>query len=359
MTTERTMFLGYFPIWGCAFDSDGAGLIGGQVMAYIPEPEEWRQVQKSDVWRARFANAPYLDPAGPEPPVCLVVIEMLPEGEDIVTSFDRLSAGAIDQAQDAVVALRLLKPGWFLDPELSERIFSYGAVNQRSVGPYRQAFLGGISDAISPRYELKIEELVTQKGQVTIMTKMWQLIETYRGAKVQAADIAIANLNRSYGYQLMNTQRAAFLFTALDAMLGGMNVKRIGEVKFHSRFRERVGAALSLATKNIQDLNIKEEADWLDSTGRQIRNALAHGRPDTVGKEAGENYDRLQTIIRVLLRQYLEFNIRWALGSAEIAQRFRLPANCAPAAAYNRILDDHVRGLTDASDLLRYEISVL
>jgi hypothetical protein len=358
MSSEEnpTMFTGYFPIWGCTFDSDGAGLVGGRVMAYIPYPDEWRQVQKSDVWRERFVNNPgSLD--GPEPPVCLVVGEVLQEDEDSAAGFHRLSATMIEQAQDAVLVLRLLKSGWFLDPELSERIFSHGFFNQRLVGPYRQAFLGGIPQGILPRYQLGIDKLATKKDQVTITTRMWQLIENYRGGRAHRADIAIGNFNRSYGYQLMSTQRAAFLFTALDAMLGGMSAKRIGEVTFQSRFRNRVVAALNLAVETIEGVKPNEEAEWLDSKGRQIRNALAHGRPNTVAEEAEKSYDRLQSIVRVLLRQYIEFSIKWGLRSGEIGQRLGLPVNCPPAAAYNKVLDSHAIEVIDGSELLRFDIS--
>ena len=74
MTTESPMFAGYFPLWGARFDSDAGGLVGGHLLAYVPNSGEWRQVSKTDVWieRLRYNHE---SPEGPEPPLCLVAIE--------------------------------------------------------------------------------------------------------------------------------------------------------------------------------------------------------------------------------------------------------------------------------------------
>jgi hypothetical protein len=350
---------GYFPIWGTTFDSDDVGIVGGCVVAYIPHKDEWWQVQKSDVWRERFKYDPS-SLKGPKPPVCLVAGEVLKEGESFLDGLSRLGASMVDDVSDAVLALRLLKAGWFLDPELSERVFACGIFNHRLAGPYRQVFLEGVPDDAPPGYDLCISELALEKGQAAPATNVWQLIRRHRREGAHAsADIAIENFHRSYGYQLSGVGRVSFLFTALDAMLGGMSARRIGEVEMKSRFRDRVVAALrALAETGAGgEVEPNAEASWLDSQGRHIRNAVAHGRPSDVATEAEEGYDRIQLLVRLLLRQYLEFGIKWAAQSKEISARFDLSAQCTPAAAYNKVLEAHAREVTDASDLLRFEIS--
>jgi hypothetical protein len=308
-----------------------------------------------------LANTPY-SLEGPEPPVCLVAIEPLQEGENDVDALNRLGTSMIDDAQDAVLALRLLKAGWFLDPELSERVFTGGLFYQRLAGPYRQAFLGGPPDELPSGYDLRIDELAVERGQDTPVTKMSKLVRIYREEGAHAsADIATENFHRSYGYQLAGTQRAAFLFTALDAMLVGMSARRIGEVKLKSTFRDRIAAALETLARTDSGARIEpnKEAEWLDSHGRRIRNALAHGRPSDVAMEAEDSYDRIQTIIRLLLRQYLEFSVKWVTRSTEISVWLDISAQSSPTAAYNKALQSHAQEAIDVLDLLGFDISAL
>jgi hypothetical protein len=358
MTRETSgLLLGYFPLWGASLDSDSVGLMGGTVAAYVPSADEWRQVTKFDVWMERFRNTPLL-PDGPEPPVCLVVVETPGDKEDLGHALGRLGNTMIANADEAVLALRLLKAGWFLDPGLSERIFSFGLLNQRLVGPYRQAFINGVPENAPPGYRLSIGELARSQDQAAPTKNVWRLIQQYRKVKPHAsADIAIENFHRSYGYQLPGTQRAVFLFMALDAMLGGMSVPRFRGVEITCPFRARITAALQTLPHAEAGFDSNEEASWLDSRGREIRNAVAHGNLTTIAEKAEKNYNRIQSIVRLILRQYLEFSVKWATQSTQISSQLAIPDQSAPAAVYNKLLEAQSYGNIDASDLLRPEIS--
>lgn len=58
--TDTNLSVGYFPMWGATFDSEDIGLVGGNISVFIPDKEEWRQVQKHDVWMESFGNFPSL-----------------------------------------------------------------------------------------------------------------------------------------------------------------------------------------------------------------------------------------------------------------------------------------------------------
>ena len=88
------------------------------------------------------------------------------------------------------------------------------------------------------------------------------------------------SFNRSYGYQLLPPSRAGNLFTALDAMLGGMSAWKIGRVPVKPRgYARRVEVALrtSAAPESVADAETLSK--WLASPhgGRGLRNAIAHG----------------------------------------------------------------------------------
>src|SRR6266403_1994450 len=115
--------------------------------------------------------------------------------EDLGHALGRLGNTVIANADDAVLALRLLKAGWFLDPGLSERIFSFGLLNQRLVGPYRQAFINGVPENAPPGYRLPIGELARSQAQAAPTKNVWRLIQQYRKVKPHAsADLAIEKL---------------------------------------------------------------------------------------------------------------------------------------------------------------------
>lgn len=345
-TTPQTVY-GYFPLWGASFDSEGAGLVGDDVMAMLPHLEEWRFIQKSDVWKERMKHEAAVNPEagqqawGPSPPLCLVTVAHLSEHESFADAAQRLISSMHLNAGDALLSMRLYKPGWCMDPDLTE----WALVNQsniiRTPGPYRQAFMMGAPQDAPTGYELGLNELSTPDQSRGPLYEVWQLIKTYRLQTNSAVDIAIENFTRSFGYQLAGVHRSAFLFTAIDAMLGGMSARRIGKMKLKRRFRQRVSAALEATGEQWIGVDATAEtlATWLDRDGRSIRNAIAHGEARTVNQDAEDNWMLLQAIVRILLRQFIDFSIRWNTEKATLSQNLNLDKSAAPTQAYNRALE--------------------
>jgi hypothetical protein len=341
-TNEPRLFTGYFPLWGATFDSDSVGIVGGRTVAYVPDPSEWNLVQKSDVWFERWLNSG--DPTGPKPPLCLVTILDVGDDEEVVEATEQRRPVAQAEARTAVLTLRLWKAGWFLDPALAEEIFRCELLNQRLVGPYRQAMLGGDLGGTPAPYELSITELSASHDEVTPVARLRERLDHYRLSCAHAsADIVIDNFNRSYGYQIAPTARAAFLFTALDAMLGGFSARRVEGVRLRSRFRARVTGAVRRMT------DYESEAAWLDEEGRAIRNAIAHGHPASVSERAGAAYERLQAIVRAVLRQYIDFSVAWSVDADPMRERLELQPDASPMASYNALLEARARGEASAA----------
>jgi hypothetical protein len=358
---EDNVLYAYFPLWGATFDSEDIGVIG-DIAAFIPEPKEWKQIQKSDVWLERFS----WDWKGPKPPLCLLTYEKV-ENCYLQNLVERFQNEMNNNARDAILALRLFKSGWFLDPELCEQIFVCDTLVQRVTGPYRQISEDNLTD--TPQgYELKADELLNldklshEKNKVRPLTRIWQLVNQYRKGRTNAStDIAIENFHRSYGYRFSGARRASFLFVAIDAILGGMSKDRIGNTLMKSTFRDRVASGLDILTQTVRvekNLNPETEADWLDTEGRGIRNALSHGRSlNSVEVATDEESLRIQSIVRLLIRQYLEFGIKWNANSQEIGKRIGVSAETSPKAAYNKALDAYALGIVDKYDLLQVDIS--
>ncbi len=363
MTPSQQTVYGYFPLWGASFDSEDSGLVGGQDIAMIPYLEEWRFIQKSDVWKERMKHERVVNPEfsdqawGPPPPLCLVVVEQLDSKEDFARAASRLMLTMRTAAQDALLALRLHKPGWCIDPDLTEWALVKESSIIRSPGPYRQAFMMGVPEGTPQGYVLGINEL-TGAGHVKgPVSTLYDQIVIYRLHANSAADIAIENFTRSFGYQLAGVHRVAFLFTVIDAMLGGMSARRIGDLKLKRRFRQPVTAALQAPSDEPWigvDATAEELAMWLDTAGRSIRNAIAHGEARKVAQEAENNWMLLQAIVRIVLRQFIRFSIKWNDEKTTLSKRLNLDASAALVQAYNRALERGADGDEAVLDLLSF-----
>jgi hypothetical protein len=142
--------------------------------------DEWRQASKRDVWIERLRLSPK-SPVGPERYLSAWWWERSwKENELPETGLKRLGGAMTRSALDGVLALLPLQAGWFLDPGLVERVFTYGMFNQRAPGPNRQAFLKGTPKGIPPGYQLSMGALATTPGQSAPVEKVWQLIRQYR-----------------------------------------------------------------------------------------------------------------------------------------------------------------------------------
>ena len=355
--TPVSCFLVYLPLWGATFDSEAVGWFRPWVSAYVPHLDEWRQIQKHDLWMKRWLEGG-AGLEGPKPPLCVTAGPPIAPGTDPTTLMEEESERVLGEARGGVLALRLLKGGWFLDPELAEVIWSDGSMNHRRPGPYRQAFLGGEVPLGLPGYELSIRELSEKLDRETELTRLFDLLQRYDSHAVNpAVGVALENFQRSYGWHLSWSERAAFLFTCLDAMLGGMSARRIGKTKLRARFLPRIGVALAALEADGVFHDAEGSARWLDRRGRRLRNAVAHGRGEDASGDAEECYDRLQGICRTLLRQFLEFALRWAEDRAGVMASVDLSERASMVAAYNRLLEIQAHG-GDAPDLLSLRVAL-
>ena len=350
----RTLAL-YFPLWGLNFDSEGAGAVG-RVMCCEPHWEEWLTLQKSDVWHAsRQASAA---PAEiPKAPCCLVCFAPLGELTSIEAAIETHGPRLLATTRDAVTVLRLYRSGWFLQPEQAMYVYyapSLSGSLRRAPGPYRQAFVAGVRDLKLSPYQLRIADLTQARDTPGPITATWLLLEDFRASGGNnSVEIAIEAFNRSYGYQLRAVSRAANLFTALDALLGGMSARRIGKVAINPRgFARRVEVALSLGDPSSA-ANPRVEARWLNSEGRELRNAIAHGNGRAAEADAAASYERLQAIVRALLRQYIGFATRWNADRESVAESVGVPPASSLAATYVSALESEARQPGSARDILQ------
>jgi hypothetical protein len=348
----------YFPLWGAGFDSEATGAIGPGVMVYVPRAEEWRTIQKTDVWKAQWGSEGGRG-EGPTPPCCIVLATPLGSADSIHAAIDEIGGGLLSMAHDAVTALRLYRPGWFLQPEQAMYVFYAPSLLWnivRAPGPYRQVFLSDPTQVPMALFELKPDELTQQLDSPRPIMAIWELFREYRRSGGNSSvEIAIESFNRSYGFQFRPQSRASNLFTALDAMLGGMGTGKIGRVPVDPRgFARRVEAALKAASPRFPG-EPDDAARWLNSDrgGRGLRNEIAHRSGSKVETQAQDAYERLQSIVRTLLLQYLKFSTVWARQHDEIAERLGLAADSSLSAAYVTILEAEARQPASMSDLLQ------
>jgi hypothetical protein len=350
----------YCPLWGAAMiapaelpEDNQIGLVGGQVLASVPFDDEWRAIQQTDVYLERLRSA-----GSVQIPPCLTCFEPLRDRETMGSAMDRAGPAMLQQSRDAVTALRLLKPGWFLQPELAETTFAVAGSGwqiERLPGVYRQAFVASDFHMTREGYSLNLNELTTMvmRGRAT---EIFELLQQYRASGGNGAvDIALENFDRSYGgMATTDTQRAANLFIALDAMLGGMSARRIDRTRLRQRFfRRRVEAALAAADPNLS-IDAAREARWLDARdgARSLRNALAHGDAGALDHDLAEAVPRLEHIVRALLLQGLRFSLKWAAEPEAVSARFGVAGPRSFTAAYNKALEGRAAGKDTAVDLL-------
>jgi hypothetical protein len=336
----------YGALWGASFGSEEVGAVTNEVRADKPFDEEWWAVEQSHVHDARrdATSGGYVPP-----PLCLVVGAKREDSEPIGDACNRAGHDLVGKLSRAILALRLTKAGWFLDPRQVALTF---VVNDgmwhvlRRPGPYRQAMLGGVASPL-PSYSLSVSDFGTETlGPVPAMA---MALEAYHevGETVPVA-IALAQFNRSFGMSLSHGDRAATLFTSIDAMFGGMSARRIGRMPLkRSGFRARVKEAM-VAGGQPEELAIAE-TDWLDwkEGGRGMRNALAHGdvgRP--VSDISVDDVLRLQALVRATLPGFIGFSTRLSSDKSLFA-RLDLPDSVGVTAAYNRALERHDHDLVE------------
>lgn len=358
------VWLLYLPLFGLEFDSEGVGAISHEVALYVPDVDEWRTVQKTDVFMAQWRNESVPSAGGPRPPCCIVVSAGLPADKRLDEVIREDGERLQRLGRQSVTALRLYRAGWFLSPDLAFATFYAPTLPLniiRAPGPYRQAFVGGCAELPMPGYRLSIKDLNTAPAASGSLSAVWNQLEACRSAgRNSSVEIAIESFDRSYGYQLRPASRAAELFTALDAMIGGMSARQIGTVRVNPRgFTERIAAALKHAADPAIRARAVDEARWLNALevdgglgGRGLRNAIAHSHGQAVEVQAAAQYSRLRAIVCELLLQYVALATRWMQDRAAISERLRIATESPLTGAYLRALDAEVSGTAEILDLL-------
>jgi hypothetical protein len=351
-TDEATLSL-YWPLWGATFDSDEVGGIGRGVTVCVPLADEWRTVQQTDVWMAQWRSEGG-GIGGPQPPCCLVLFAGVHGVRSIHEAIVQKGSALQEAARTAVTALRLHRPGWFLEPTQALTVYyapslAVGGLAPvvRAPGPYRQIFVSGDTHRPAMPYALRLADLTVDPHQPGPIAHVWALLQAYQWAgRNTSVDIAIEAFHQSYGFQLRPASRVGNLFTALDAMLGGMSAWKVAGVPVKPRgYARRAEAALRTSRSPAPVDDPVSTARWLhhDRGGRGLRNGLAHGNAAVLDGEVATAHERLQAIVRAVLWQYLELAVAWARNPDACAAQLALRTETPLAAVYVTALEAEAR----------------
>jgi hypothetical protein len=330
----------YAPLWGVAFDSDGVGLLGGATFASVPHEEEWRTIQRTAVADERTRLA-MTSTGGPTIPLCLTVVTQLSDGQDPIDAVNQHRPAMLAQLRRAVLTLRLHQAGWFLDPELAEVAFAVVDGHwriTRQPGPYRQTFLVPDADMPFPAYALKVADLSHSEEETGALTSLWNRLTRCEQAQGSApVQIALDSFSRSYSFQVDTADRVAWLFMALESVVGGLSGKAPGEVELRgpgARAYRRIKAALVMHGMDIKEAG--RQAAWVcgnePGEGRWLRNRVAHGDP--VDAKHAPLQSPLQEIVRAVLCCAVNY---FGESSATSACN----PDMAPIGAFNLMLAQH------------------
>ena len=310
-------------------------IISGTVKLCRPTFPMWHLIQPSEAIRPNLQ----FDPSH-HLPFCLLEEVKLESGTK-----DELKAGMDRSVRSAILAFRLYRPGWFMDPVLSEIIYAAKGeldlghyTGERHMGAYRLAFYDEDVDSLRGRdlYEIEKSAIARSQDAQTELSRIGNAIANRDRLGGQISiDVALSNFRASYGFMATAAQKGMMLFMALDALLGGMNAKEIGEYKLKVPFRDRLATALSVAGRS----NGQSVAKWVDTQCRSIRNGIAHGRSLQVEQAAQAAVPDMQDVIRVLLRQILGFEQQWFRHRDAVLQSIQAKPTLACIAVWNALLE--------------------
>ena len=118
-------------------------------------------------------------------------------------------------------------------------------------------------------------------------------------------------------------------------------------------FARRTETALRCAKDHAFPADPHAETRWLNTNGRALRNSIAHGNGLSAESDAAAAQERLQEIVRCVLRQYLRFAAAWLTNREEIANRLTITADSLLAAAYVTALEVQAKQPGTVLDLLQ------
>ena len=340
---ENRTFTCYLPLWGLGFESEETGIVGGMVLGGKPYQDEWQKILKSDVLKeyATYQNIPLWEV---EPQFCLSTTYRLSQGETLYDGIGLYQGEIYNQIRDALLALRLYKKGWIIDPYLVEYTYmDSGNYIVRVPGPYRQIFIAGFENDFPEFYKLQPNDLAYSiKGNGPLQS-IFNLISQYRqSGGNQSVEIAIENFELSYSLpgNISWEQKISSLFTSMDAMLGGMSLHfskgkyYLRETKMELFFRERIQKVLVLCGYP----EAENESKWVDSL-RKLRNSIAHGSRSDLEEEAKGEFERFQDVVRSILKHYMAFALRYKTLKHQIAKILKVEPTISLTEMYNKALE--------------------
>ena len=355
---QKHIVRSYFPLWGVKMESKKAVRISKYVTLAYPSLNKWAEIVK-DYVILKYAKYHEKNIAGISPQPCFIIKTELSDGSLFEEVYNQIKEVMYTQIDDAVLNLRLLKKGWFMHPMFIEEVHipNNGEKNLRFRRAYRQMFLAGLENRFPEFYNLESDDISVEAGKIAPLRQISNLIRKYKkSGSNPSANTAIENFHLAYSYpgHIESEQRLSFLFTTLDAMFGGMSLRRHGKkwklrnIEMTTFLKERLLEVLKLSNR----VHANQDADWMEKTIRPLRNKLAHGKRQNLANESNEVYERLISIIRLLLINFLHFSIKWNEDSEKIIHSFGIDENMSIVETYNKVIELSVLGNSTASNFL-------
>lgn len=158
-------------------------------------------------------------------------------------------------------------------------------------------------------YKLTAEELTTDKDKAETMPlfNTYHIIKQYFDITPNSSiDFVTKYFEMSYNLFSGYAQKAAYLFTIIDTIIGDLKSWKIYKTPVRISFSDRAKIILN----DYPDF--EKEISWLsDGEGgaRHYRNKIAHGQPEKIENDIKGDFTRIQNIARHMIKKYILFYI--------------------------------------------------
>ena len=354
-----TLYTYYLPLYGMRFDSEEVGFLGkGDVGICRPAPDEWRRINKSDVWQEMLSNNFSIMTSEEDIPPCLSFFFEVDENEPAVTHIIRNYPNYSSFIWDPLLSLRLYKEGSFFNPQMAQQIFADDLNTSREPGPYRQYFLHYRSIDFTDVYNLSVRELIQKLEDETPLNYLYELVKkSHQHSASFTESIPVRNFHLSFGHFTKHTHRCSALFTCLEGIIGEMKRNQTFNSKLKYHYINRLECLLANASYS----GAKEDCSWLDDHkygARYLRNNIAHGNQKEIKDLAEQCYQRLQNFVRVVLKQYLIFLEVYANHKKSIDNILHLQHGCSNTEAFNLFVETLIAQNNDTKEFNQHLINV-
>lgn len=305
MTDVETTY--YLPLYGMKLDSNLVGFLGsGEVGISKPYPDEWRHINRSDVWMEMVGNNVSLFHSEEDIPPCLTLRFSCGADEPPEHFFGRNYNEFRRQVEIPLLSLRLYKAGFFFSPQLAQQILSStNAMVSREPGPYRQFFMDYHTDFFGDGYKLSIKELIQNSGDNPPLNQIYLLLlDTVDQEPGFLDSIPVRNFILSHSLFTRATHRCAALFTCLEGLLATNEFLDGNHGKSRIHYAERLRRMLEIA--GVKDAVARSR--WFDDHkggARFLRNNIAHGNQRAIMELAERTVGELQEMVRIILKEYI------------------------------------------------------